>query len=136
MAYDADTSKTKHLGILSDPGLAVRFWQLNTMRLMRANETMLHGLMKAANRELELAREVTQFNLAQLQKFSKGAAPEQRGQESEANFLEFDHLLAGMREVSQEIWQSFGEASKVLLEGGVAEAKDAAIEPIAESVKK
>jgi len=120
----ADIVQTETLGRLFEPEQVTRFWQQSTTRLIRANERLLHGFMSAATCELELSLELTRYSLANLQTFSNGANPAEP--KAAENSKEFEHIVAGLREVSEEIWKTFGDASNLLLEGSLTEAPVAA----------
>jgi len=132
MAQESNSAKSETFGVTFEPELVTRFWQHNAIRLMRANERILHGFVAAATRELELARALTRYNLDNLAKFNKlpnVAAPEKANKPNEEeNFKEFEHIVAGLRAVTEELWTTFGDASKLLLEGTLTEAEDAVIE--------
>lgn len=129
----------------------VRFWQHNTMRMIRANERVLRGLMWAAKREIELGQELMRYNLENLQGTAKRAAnggePDVLNKNHiERNAGELEHFAGGMREVAEELRQCFSEAAKLLFEGSVEEAREVtakvgkaaaeAGEAVAEPIKK
>lgn len=137
MAQNAEAVKSETLSVAFEPELMTRFWQHSAMRLMRANERILHGLMTAATREMELAQDLMRYNLSKIHKFSNSGEPEVANKnEAEEGFKQFEEILTGLREVSQDLWKTFGEASKLLLEGSLAEAQETAIEPVKKAAKQ
>ncbi len=125
----AEAMQTQTLGLTFEPEQVTRFWQQSTTRLIRANERLLHGFMSAATRELELSLELTRYNLSKLQTFANGANPSEP-KAAEADSKEFEHIVAGLREVSEEILKTFGDASSLLLEGSLTEAPATIVEPL------
>jgi hypothetical protein len=134
MAHDAQRVKTESISATFEPELVARFWQQNALRVIRANERIMRGLMTAATREMELSQELMRYNLSRLHKFSDNAVAEKSaGIGARQNFEEFEHIITGFREVSEGLWESFGEASKLLLEGSLTEA---VVEPIRKAGKQ
>lgn len=134
MADSSTSSKTEFSGVTFEPELMTRFWQHTAMRMMRANERILHGLMSAASREMELAQELMRYNLAKMNKLSNGT--EHGKIAAEENYQELDKILSGLREVTQDVWNTFGDASRLLLEGSLTEAQNTALEPVRKSAKQ
>jgi hypothetical protein len=130
MAYDENEVRTESTSVRFEPELLGRFWQHNTTRLARANERILNGILAAASRELQLVQDLTRYSLDRFNKLSEVARPEKVKTEGEQNVVEFEHILAGFREITDEIWKSFGDASKLLLEGALTEAQDVASETV------
>ncbi len=134
MAQDSDSAKMDTYGVTFEPELLTRFWQQNAVRLMRANERILHGFVTAASRELELARELTRYSIDSIAKLNKlpngnGSEKSTKATEGEENFKEFEHIVAGLRSVTEELWNTIGDASKLLLEGTLTDVQGAAFEP-------
>ena len=122
----------------------VRFWRHNAMRMLRANERVLHGLMWATKREIELGQDLMRYNLENLQGTAQRAA-NGAGQDAlnktdiDRNAGELKHFVTGMREVAEELQRCFSEAATLMFKGSIEEAREAtaqASEAVAAPIKK
>lgn len=130
MANDDNGAASGSLREGFQPEMVGRFWQHSATRLVRANERILHGILTAATREVQLVQDLTRYNLKRFNKFADGTSPEQARTESQESYREFETILTGLREVSEELWKTFGDASKLFLEGTLAEARNVASETV------
>ena len=100
-----------------DPLVALRLWQKSTSRFSRANELLVRGFTAAARIQVELGQELIQSKVSAITKINPGDKPEailktQIVHQSE----EAQHLFEAIRKISDEIAQSFTEATRTLLE--------------------
>jgi len=96
------------------PERVVRDWQLGAMRMLRAQERMMQGMMTAAKLEVRYSQELMASRMGMLDWESA-----KRGESSEHVTREFEKLSEMMREVMEELKGSFAEASKLLREGRI-----------------
>lgn len=131
MTHENGTVKSGMSGGEFDPEPMMRFWQHGALRLMRANERMLHGYLAMATREAALMQRLMHYNVdrfqhncARFQQFSsqgKAAKPAANG---ESGLHELEQIFSELRELSEELWQTFADTSKLLIEDTLTEARE------------
>ena len=107
--HDAAHERTRAaLAIM--PETFVRNWQMTGLRVLRAQERMLHGMMSAARLEMQFGQDLITSRMARL-----NARGENEGHNDGA-FQEFDRMITMMREVTEELRSGFNEATQLLTE--------------------
>jgi hypothetical protein len=100
-----------------DPMEAMQLWQTSTARLSRAGETVIRGIMSAAQMQMDLGQELLQHQISALQLAAGGEKPEALWRaQIEHSVEDTQHLLETLQKISGEIRLSFAEAARVLLE--------------------
>ena len=90
------------------PETFVRNWQLTGLRVLRAQERMLHGMMSAARLEMQFGQDLLMNRMARFN------ASGDNGGRNEGAFQEFDRMITMMREVTEELRTGFSEATQLL----------------------
>jgi ElaB/YqjD/DUF883 family membrane-anchored ribosome-binding protein len=90
------------------PETFVRNWQITGLRVLRAQERMLHGMMSAARLEMQFGQDVIMNRMA---RFNGRSEDRTRG---ESGFQELDRLITMIREVTEELRSGFNEATQLL----------------------
>jgi hypothetical protein len=91
------------------PETFVRNWQMTGLRVLRAQERMLHGMMSAARLEMQFGQDLIMNRMAHFNARSDNG----RG---EGAFQELDRMITMMREVTEELRSGFNEATQLLTE--------------------
>ncbi len=100
-----------------DPMEAMQLWQTSTARLSRASETVIRGMMSAAQMQMELGQELLQHQISALQLAAGGEKPEALWKaQMDHNVEDAHHLLETFQKISEEMRVSFADATRVLLE--------------------
>jgi gas vesicle protein len=92
------------------PETFVRNWQMTGLRVLRAQERMLHGMMSAARLEMQFGQDLLMNRMARFTPRSENGA------RTDGAFQEFDRMIAMMREVTEELRSGFSEATQLLTE--------------------
>jgi hypothetical protein len=92
------------------PETFVRNWQMTGLRVLRAQERMLHGMMSAARLEMQFGQDLLMNRMARFN--TRG----DNGVRGEGAFQEFDRMITMMREVTEELRSGFNEATHLLTE--------------------
>jgi hypothetical protein len=119
--HDVTTERTR-AAITMMPETFVRNWQMTGLRMLRAQERMLHGMMSAARLEMQFGQDLIMNRMARFNTRSENAP---RG---DGAFQELDRMITMMREVTEELRTGFSEATQLLTED--------ADESVQDSVKK
>jgi len=90
------------------PEAFVRNWQLTGLRVLRAQERMLHGMMSAARLEMQFGQDLLMNRMARFN------ASGDNGGRNEGAFQEIDRMITMMREVTEELRTGFSEATQLL----------------------
>jgi ElaB/YqjD/DUF883 family membrane-anchored ribosome-binding protein len=104
------------------PETFVRNWQMTGLRVLRAQERMLHGMMSAARLEIQFGQDLLKNRMARFTPRSENRA------RTDGGFQEFDRMISMMREVTEELRSGFSEATQLLT--------DTADEALRETTKK
>src|ERR1700722_12234850 len=105
--HDATHERTRAaLAIM--PETFVRNWQLTGLRVLRAQERILHGMMSAARLEMQFGQDLLMNRVARLN------ARGEEGAHRDGAFQEFDRMVTMMREVTEELRTGFNEATQLL----------------------
>jgi hypothetical protein len=107
------------------PETFVRNWQITGLRVLRAQERMLHGMMSAARLEMQFGQDLLMSRMARLN------ARSEDGGHSDGAFQEFDRMITMMREVTEELRSGFNEATQML-----TETADEATQKTGEAIQK
>jgi hypothetical protein len=100
-----------------DPMEAMQLWQTSTARLSRAGETVIRGMMSAAQMQMELGQELLQHQISAFQLAAGGEKPEALWKaQMDQSVGDAQHLLETFQKISEEIRLSFADATRVLLE--------------------
>jgi len=100
-----------------DPMEAMQLWQTSTARLSRAGETVIRGMMSAAQMQMELGQELLQHQISAFQLAAGGEKPEALWKaQMDHNVEDAQHLLETFQKISEEIRLSFADATRVLLD--------------------
>jgi ElaB/YqjD/DUF883 family membrane-anchored ribosome-binding protein len=78
------------------------------LRVLRAQERMLHGMMSAARLEMQFGQDLIMNRMARF-----GSRPE-NGARADGAFQELDRMITMMREVTEELRSGFNEATQLL----------------------
>jgi len=127
MSYE-DTISAKTSFALT-PEAFIQHFQKNTLRVLRAQERMMHGLVKAAQLEMRFGQELLHSRLELLGGKSMEARPA-----TEHATGEIERILTMMREVTEELRSGFTDAARLLSEKADAQTKDA-VESFAETLE-
>jgi hypothetical protein len=92
------------------PETFVRNWQMTGLRVLRAQERMLYGMMSAARLEMQFGQDLIMNRMAHF-----NARKDEEGR-SEGAFQELDRLITMIREVTEELRSGFNEATQLLTE--------------------
>ena len=104
------------------PETFVRNWQMTGLRVLRAQERMLHGMMSAARLEIQFGQDLLKNRMARFTPRSENRA------RTDGGFQEFDRMISMMRKVTEELRSGFSEATQLLT--------DTADEALRETTKK
>jgi hypothetical protein len=97
------------------PETFVRNWQMTGVRMLRAQERMLHGMMSVARLEMQFGQDL----MNRMARFNTRSENGATG--SDGAFQEFDRMITMMREVSEELRTGFSEATQLLTEEAAPE---------------
>ncbi len=123
MAHENGTIGSGMSGAEFDPEPMMRFWQHGALRLMRANERMLHGFLAMATREMALMQRLMHYNFDRFQRLSsRGEAAKPAN--GEAGQQELEQVFSALRELSEELWATLNDASKLLIADTLTEARE------------
>jgi hypothetical protein len=119
----------------------LRVWQENANRVLRANERMMHGMMSALKLEFQLGQELLEHRMNTMRAATQAGQPAEAGQTVfDRHVQEMERLVATMREVSEEMRASFGDATKMMFHDMDQQTKDLAAaatpEPVAKAMVK
>jgi ElaB/YqjD/DUF883 family membrane-anchored ribosome-binding protein len=92
------------------PETFVRNWQMTGLKVLRAQERMLHGMMSAARLEMQFGQDLIMNRMARFNARGDNAP---RG---DGAFQELDRMITLMREVTEELRSGFNEATQLLTE--------------------
>jgi hypothetical protein len=92
------------------PETFVRNWQMTGLKVLRAQERMLHGMMSAARLEMQFGQDLIMNRMARFN------ARGENGQHGDGAFQELDRMITMMREVTEELRSGFNEATQLLTE--------------------
>jgi len=105
----------------------MHLWQDNAGRMLRANERVMHGMMSALKLEIELGQHLMDHRIGTFRQATQADKPAAAGQTVVDRYLqEMDRLAATMREVSEEMRKSFGDATKIIFDRQDENLKEAA----------
>lgn len=93
------------------PEVFVRNWQLTGLKMLRAQERMLYGMMSAARLEMQFGQDLILNRIARYNSRSENGAT--RG---DGAFQEFERMITMVREVTEELRTGFSEATKLMTE--------------------
>lgn len=120
------------------PETFVRNWQMTGLKVLRAQERMLYGMMSAARLEMQFGQDLIMNRMARFNTRSDNGS---RG--GDGAFQELDRMITMMREVTEELRSGFNEATQLLTENaeevlqdtvkGASAAAHAATEKAAET---
>lgn len=120
-----DAAKTGVETMKSEGNTMLRLWQENANRAMRANERMMHGMMSALKLEFQLGQELLEHRMNTMRAASQTDKPIEAGQTIfDRHVQEMERLVATMREVSEEMRSSFGDATKMMFHDIDQQTKD------------
>jgi hypothetical protein len=92
------------------PETFVRNWQMTGLRVLRAQERMLHGMMSAARLEMQFGQDLIMNRMVRFN------ARGEEGGRGDGAFQELDRLITMIREVTEELRSGFNEATQLLTE--------------------
>ncbi len=92
------------------PETFVRNWQMTGLKVLRAQERMLHGMMSAARLEMQFGQDLIMNRMARFN------ARGENGPRADGAFQELDRMITLMREVTEELRSGFNEATQLLTE--------------------
>ncbi|HQT46221.1 MAG: hypothetical protein B7X08_06785 [Acidocella sp. 20-63-7] len=95
-----------------NPTVMMTSWQQAGLRALRAQERVLHGMLNAARLEIQFGQDLMINRMTQLQMGAGKAQPS-----APLGTQEVERLLTMVREVSEELSNSFSEATRLLAEG-------------------
>jgi len=117
---DLNTNDAVHAGadaLKHENATVMHLWQDNAGRMLRANERVMHGMMSAIKLEIELGQHLVEHRLNTFRQASQADKPAAAGQTMLDRYLqEMERMTATMREVSEEMRKSFGEATKIIFD--------------------
>jgi hypothetical protein len=120
-----DAAKSGVETMKSEGNTMLRLWQENANRAMRANERMMHGMMSALKLEFQLGQELLEHRMNTMRAASQTDKPIEAGQTIfDRHVQEMERLVATMREVSEEMRSSFGDATKMMFHDIDQQTKD------------
>jgi len=120
-----DAAKTGVETMKSEGNTMLRLWQENANRAMRANERMMRGMMSALKLEFQLGQELLEHRMNTMRAASQTDKPIEAGQTIfDRHVQEMERLVATMREVSEEMRSSFGDATKIMFHDIDQQTKD------------
>jgi hypothetical protein len=135
--YTSDTVNAGADAIKHENATIMRLWQDNAGRMIRANERVMHGMMSAVKLEIELGQHLVEHRINAFRQASQADKPAAAGQTVVDSFMqEMERLTATMREVSEEMRRSFGEATKIIFDHQEQNLHDAvAVSPPVQAAK-
>jgi hypothetical protein len=120
-----DAAKSGVETMKSEGNTMLRLWQENANRAMRANERMMRGMMSALKLEFQLGQELLEHRMNTMRAASQTDKPIEAGQTIfDRHVQEMERLVATMREVSEEMRSSFGDATKMMFHDIDQQTKD------------
>jgi hypothetical protein len=108
--HDTAAQERTRAALAIMPETFVRNWQLTGLRVLRAQERILHGMMTAARLEMQFGQDLLMNRMARLN------ARGEDGGHRDGAFQEFDRMVTLMREVTEELRSGFNEATQLLTE--------------------
>lgn len=122
-----DAAKTGAETMKSEGNTMLRIWQENANRMLRANERMMHGMMSALKLEFQLGQDLLEHRMNTMRAATQADKPAEAGQTViDRHIQEMERLVATMREISEEMRASFGDATKMMFRDLDKQAKDLA----------
>jgi hypothetical protein len=91
------------------PETFVRNWQMTGLRVLRAQERMLHGMMSAARLEMQFGQDLIMNRMVRFNSRDEGGR-------ADGAFQELDRLITMIREVTEELRSGFNDATQLLTE--------------------
>jgi hypothetical protein len=111
----AETFKTTAETARSEGSTMMRLWQENANRALRANERMMHGMLNALRMEFQLGQDLLEHRINTFKAASQAEKPSEAGHTVlDRHLHEMERLVASMREISEEMRNSFGDATKLM----------------------
>lgn len=111
----------------SEGSTVMRLWQENTSRLLRANERMMHGMLAALKMEFQLGQDLLEHRITTIKTASQAGKPSEAGHTvMERHVQEMERLVASMREISEEMRKSYGDATKLIFHDAEQQAHELA----------
>jgi hypothetical protein len=111
----ADTFNTAAETAKSEGSTMMRLWQENANRMLRANERMMHGMLTALKLEFQLGQDLMEHRINTFKAASQAEKPSEAGHTvMDRHLHEMERLVASMREISEEMRNSFGDATKLM----------------------
>jgi hypothetical protein len=121
----ADHFNTAAQTAKSEGSTMMRLWQQNANRMLRANERMMHGMLTALKLEFQLGQDLLEHRINTFKAASQADKPSEAGQTvMDRHLHEMERLVASMREISEEMRNSFGDATKLMFHDLGQQAKD------------
>jgi len=123
----ADHFNTAAQTAKSEGSTMMRLWQQNANRMLRANERMMHGMLTALKLEFQLGQDLLEHRINTFKAASQTEKPSEAGHTMMDRHLhEMERLIASMRDISEEMRNSFGDATKLMFQDVGQQAKDLA----------
>lgn len=120
----AETINTTTETAKSEGSTMMRLWQDNTNRLLRANERMMHGMLSALKMEFQLGQDLFEHRINTFKTASQAEKPSAAGQTvMERHLQEMERLVGSMREISEEMRKSYGDATKLMFHDAEQQTK-------------
>jgi hypothetical protein len=123
-----------------DPMAAMKIWQKSASRLARVREVLISGFVTTTRMEVELGQTLMQSQMSAFKHITPGEKPEAIMKAQMAHQVEDSkHVFAAMHKISEEIRQSFTEATRTLLdteESAAVETSENAIKAAATPAQK
>ena len=116
--HEASHERTRAILAIT-PETFVRNWQLTGLKVLRAQERMLHGMMSAARLEMQFGQDLLTNRMARFN------SRHENGARADGAFQEFDRMITMMREVTEELRNGFTEATQLLTETAEESLRDA-----------
>jgi len=106
--HPSDTAQAGAEAIKQESATVMHLWKDNAGRMLRANERVMHGMMSAIKLEIEFGQQLVEHRINTFK---------EAGQTMVDRYLqEMERLTTTMREVSEEMRKSFGEATKIIFD--------------------
>jgi hypothetical protein len=115
--HPSDTAQAGAEAIKHESATVMHLWKDNAGRMLRANERVMHGMMSAIKLEIEFGQQLVEHRINTFKEASQADKPAAAGQTMVDRYLqEMERLTTTMREVSEEMRKSFGEATKIIFD--------------------
>jgi hypothetical protein len=95
-----------------NPEILMRNWQQSGMRMLRAQERMLTGIVNATRLEIQFGQDMLSRRAGLLKRDTTNPT-----QNTDYAVEEMKHFFTVFREVSEELQRGFADATKLLAEG-------------------